>query len=190
MPDARDLPRTRWGDALRRQRARRRTHIRVAGGGAAAVAALVATLLWPPRPLIVWNATSSSPVGLYRVDADWEARAGAMVLAWPPHAARRLAGERWYLPVNVPLLKRAAAVQGDRVCAIGEALFVNGRFLALRRRNDAAERPLPWWSGCKDLGAGDLLLLNAGAADSFDGRYFGVTRRADVIGRARLVWAR
>jgi type IV secretory pathway protease TraF len=70
-----------------------------------------------------------------------------------------LAGERRYLPVNVPLVKQVAAAEGDRACAIGEALFVNGRFLALRRRLDGAGRPLPWWSGCIDLGHGDLLLL-------------------------------
>jgi type IV secretory pathway protease TraF len=27
-------------------------------------------------------------------------------------------------------------------------------------------------------------------ADSFDGRYFGVSKQADVIGKARLLWAR
>jgi type IV secretory pathway protease TraF len=104
--------------------------------------ALLGSVLWPPRPLLVWNATASSPIGLYRISHAREIAPGDMVLARPPEAARRLAAERRYLPANVPLVKQVAAAHGDRVCALGEALFVNGRFLALRRREDAAGRPL------------------------------------------------
>ena len=56
-----------------------------------------------------------------------------MVIAWAPAEARRLGAERHYLPSNVPLVKRVAAVAGDRVCAAGEAVFVNGRLATLRR---------------------------------------------------------
>jgi type IV secretory pathway protease TraF len=111
-----------------------------------------------------------------------------MVVAWPPDTARRLAAERRYLPANVPFVKHVAAARDDRVCAAGEAVFVNGQFLALRRREDTAGRPLPWWTGCTTLEAGEFFLLMAGAEESFDGRYFGITDRRQVIGRARLLW--
>jgi conjugative transfer signal peptidase TraF len=153
------------------------------------MAALLASLLWPAPPLLLWNASGSSPVGLYSVTAATP-RVGEMAVAWAPPAARQIAAARSYLPLRVPLVKRVAAVRGDRVCARGNRLFVNGRFAAVRRSSDPSGRAMPWWSGCVRLGRGDLLLLSADRALAFDGRYFGVTRASDVIGKAELLWAR
>ena len=36
---------------------------------------------------------------------------------------------------------------------------------------------------------GDLFLLSPAVIQAFDGRYFGVTRRAELIGGAKLLWA-
>lgn len=94
------------------------------------------------------------------------------------------------MPDNVPLVKQVAAVSGDRVCAKRRAIFVNGRPAAIRRLRDPSGRRLPWWSGCQVLGAGDLLLLSAGTPEAFDGRYFGVTRRREIVGKATLLWAK
>ena len=193
MPEPRDIPLVRWGEQLRRDRvARRRGRFRLVATAAAAVAATAAaaTMLWPPRPALVWNASASAPIGLYLVSAAGDVRSGETVIAWPPAAARSLAAERGYLPVNVPLVKRVAATAGDRVCAAGEAVFVNGRVEVLRRSHDAAGRPLPWWTGCFDLQEGQYLLLMPGSAASFDGRYFGLTERRELVGTARLLWAR
>ena len=49
---------------------------------------------------------------------------------------------------------------------------------------------MPAWSGCRTLGPDAYFLLMAGVADSFDGRYFGITREADVVGKAQLLWRR
>lgn len=193
MPDPRDLTLFQWGDELRRhRRARRAGRLRTLATAGAAIAAttLAATLLWPPRPLFVWNASASSPPGLYLVGEAGDLEAGDMVIAWPPQAARRLGAARHYLPSNVPLVKRVAAVSGDRVCSIGDSIFVNVRLEARRRRIDGAGRPMPRWTGCEVLREGDLFLLTPAVPDSFDGRYFGVTRAADVVGSARLIWAR
>ena len=193
MPEPRDIPLVRWGEDLRRDRvARRRGRFRLFATAAAAVAATaaLATMLWPPRPAFVWNASASAPIGLYVVSTAGEAQPGDTVIAWPPAPARALAAERGYLPSNVPLVKRVAAVRGDRVCAAGEAVFVNGRVEVLRRSVDGVGRPLPWWTGCFDLQEGQYLLLMPGSAASFDGRYFGVTERRDLVGTARLLWAR
>ena len=189
MPEHRELPLIRWGEELRRRRLARRAGRRRFGAAAAAVVALFGTMLWPPVPLLVWNGTASSPVGLYRVMAADRVGPGEMVVAWAPDEARRLAAERGYVPLTVPLVKQVAAAAGDHVCAAGEALFVNGRFAALRWREDLEGRPLPWWTGCKRLGHGELLLLMRRAAESFDGRYFGPIEQRHLIGRARLLWA-
>jgi len=193
VPESRDIPLVRWGEELRRDRVARRTgRFRLLATAAATVAATaaLATMLWPPRPVLIWNASESAPIGLYAVSPAGEVQAGETVIAWPPESARALAAERGYLPINVPLVKRVAAARGDRVCAAGEALWVNGRLEVLRRSADGAGRPLPWWTGCLDLRDGQYLLLMPGSAASFDGRYFGLTERRDLVGVARLLWAR
>lgn len=154
------------------------------------VAAMAATLLLRPSPLFVWNASASSPLGLYWVGSLHDARPGDMVVAWPPDEARALGAERHYLPRNVPLVKQVSAAAGDEVCAFGEAIFVNGRQVAARRRTDPRGRAMPRWRGCERLRGGDLFLLSPGVPLAFDGRYFGVSRSAQIVGRARLLWRR
>jgi conjugative transfer signal peptidase TraF len=193
MLDHRELQPTDWVEELRRRFATRRANRRralAASACAVPIAALMATLLWPPRPLLLWNASASSPIGLYYVGSAEGVRAGDMVVAWPPQDARRLGAERRYIPYNVPLVKRVAAVAGDQVCAIGEVVFVNGQPLTRRSVSDPTGRPMPWWTGCEDVAQGDLFLLTPGVGQAFDGRYFGVTRKHQIVGRARLLWRR
>jgi conjugative transfer signal peptidase TraF len=152
--------------------------------------ALAGSLLWPPVPVLLWNASASSKIGLYRVTQSARPRVGDTVVAWAPSGARRLAATRRYLPSNVPLVKRVGAIAGDRVCAARDQIFVNGRVAALRRSRDPAGRAMPWWSGCRVLRPGQLFLLSAGVSQAFDGRYFGVTRRGELVGKAKLLWAR
>lgn len=192
MPEARNLPLSRWGEEIRRTRvARREQRSRSVAAALAAftVTALIASMLWQPRPLLVWNASASAPVGLYLVTSPHDVRVGEMVIAWTPEPARSLAAERRYLPSNVPLVKRVGAGAGDRVCAIGEAIWVNGRHVGARREVDGAGRRMPAWTGCDELAAGEHFLMME-SPDSFDGRYFGVTGREDLVGRAVLLWAR
>jgi type IV secretory pathway protease TraF len=48
---------------------------------------------------------------------------------------------------------------------------------------------MPWWEGCRKIGQGELFLLMDSSL-SFDGRYFGISRMEDLVGRAKLLWAR
>jgi conjugative transfer signal peptidase TraF len=157
---------------------------------AVATAVVVALLATLPRrvPLLLWNASASSPPGLYRVGLPGRVGRGDMVVAWAPAPARKLAAERRYLPFEVPLVKPVAAIAGDRVCARGTHLFVNGRSVAARRAADPSGRLLPWWTGCVRLGRGDVLLLSRNVPAAYDGRYFGITRRSEIVGKARLLW--
>lgn len=142
-----------------------------------------------PTPRLVWNASASVPIGAYWRVAGAPSR-GDLVLARAPFWARQLAAERRYLPLNVPIVKRVAAVEGDVVCASGEAISIDGRLVAHRLTADTMGRVLPRWEGCETLGASELFLLMADAPDSFDGRYFGVTERRDIIGRLVPLWTR
>ena len=168
---------------------RRLRCVRPAIGICLGLGLLLGTAVVAPAPRLVWNVSASAPIGLYHVMPGAGVRSGDMVVARLPPQVRALAAERHYLPSNVPLVKRVAAVAGNRVCAIGEAIFVNGRHVAGRRSHDGEGRPMPSWMGCRRLGASELFLLMEASA-SFDGRYFSVTSAGDVTGKAKLLWAR
>lgn len=184
-----DAPLLAWGDALRAAKLRRKKLGRRIAIIATGAAILLVSAAFPPAPRLVWNASASAPIGLYSVAPGGLAEPGDMVIARVPVPFRRLAATRHYLPMNVPLVKRVAASAGDEVCALGEEIFVNGRWIAERRVTDGAGRVMPMWSGCVRLRGRQLFLLMDAAA-SFDGRYFGVTEGTDVVGKARLLWAR
>ena len=157
-------------------------------GAVLATAALGVFALRARPPLaLVWNSSESSARGLYRLGSAEAVRRGDMVVAWLPPKQRMLAASRRYLPANVPLVKRVAAVHGDRVCAAGDTIFVNGMTVSRRLPRDVSGRLLPRWSGCSRLAGGELLLLSS-RAGSFDARYFGPVPARLVIGRARLIW--
>ncbi len=158
--------------------------------GLVAFGAIAIQMAFPPAPRLVWNASASAPVGLYWVRPGARISRGDMVIARTPPAVRHLAAVRRYVPENVPLVKRVAGAAGDRICAAGAALTVNGRRVAMRRAIDGQGRAMPWWQGCRTLKAGEYFLLMADVPDSFDGRYFGITSSADLIGKARLLWSR
>jgi len=177
------------GAAIRASR--RRVRLRWLGGGATGllVALLAATMLVVPRPRLLWNVSDSAPIGLWRVLPDAAVGPGDMVVVRLAQPWRGLAARRHYLPANVPLLKRIAAGPGERVCAFGNWIFVDGRIAAVRLRADGAGRPLPWWSGCQTLGD-DFVLLLMDSPASFDSRYVGPVARSAVIGKAVPLWLR
>jgi conjugative transfer signal peptidase TraF len=174
------------GRAQRRRRVRRRPRAVLAltlfGLGLIGLATLAR-----PAPWLVWNASASAPIGLYRVLPDKPVR-GDLVLVRTPSSVRQLAAERGYLPQNVPLVKRVAALDGDIVCAADDVISVNGRVVAERLARDRLGRSLPAWSGCHLLDDGEVFLLMEGASNSFDGRYFGQIPTAAIIGRLEPLW--
>ncbi len=158
----------------------------IAAGVAAAVAA---TLLAPPRPLLIWNVSASAPLGLYAVGSARPPARGDLVAARLEARWRMFGSARRYIPANVPLIKRVAAAAGDRVCAVGADIAINGVPRARRLDFDGARRPMPYWSGCIVLRRGEYLLLMPGPV-SFDGRYFGPTAESHIVGKVHLLWAR
>lgn len=184
------LPLLEWLEAVvRARKARARLRRRAALTGTI-VAALLGTVALPPRPILAWNSSASAPLGLYLITPAQGFHPRNMAAARLPQPYRLLAAERGYLPQHVPLIKRVSAVSGDTVCASGAIVLINGKRVATRVRRDARGRPLPWWRGCHSLNRGELFLLNPDRPDSFDARYFGVSRKAEIIGKARLIWAR
>lgn len=155
--------------------------------GTIAAAALLSAAL-PVSRVLIWNATASVPTGLYHVRGTASLHVGERVAIDPPPHFQRILAARGYLPVGMPLLKEIAALPGDRVCRTGASITINGAPVGTARTRDSRGRALPAWSGCRVIPADELFVMNRRAPDSFDGRYFGPLKRAQLIGRASPVW--
>ena len=149
-----------------------------------AIGLAIASLdVFPER--LVWNGSPSAPRGLYWIDHAAPQR-GDFVVARVPEEMRDLVVERGYLPPDIGLLKRVAALDGDQVCRFSAQIVVNGRPVAEAQSEDFLGQDMPVWRGCRTLQEDDIFLLQSHPW-SFDGRYFGVSSRASVMGRARLL---
>ncbi len=140
-----------------------------------------------PRPLLVWNASASVPIGLYSVTPVTQPKRGDIVLVRLPEGARTLASDRRYLPSDTPAIKRVAAADGDVVCAVDGVVSINAMRSAHALNRDSQGRFLKSWRGCSTLKRAQIFLLNDAPA-SFDGRYFGPSPSADVIGILTPLW--
>ena len=64
----------------------------------------------------IWNASSSVPVGLYRLQPADKIAALDLVAIQPPEPLATYLSDGGYLPRNVLLLKRVLALPGQAVC--------------------------------------------------------------------------
>jgi conjugative transfer signal peptidase TraF len=142
----------------------------------------------PPigHPRLLLNASASVPTGIYGVVLRMPAKGELAVirLAGPVQA---LAVERRYLGGGALVIKPVVAGPGDVVCRHGGTVTVNGLPTARARDADAFGRPLPRWSGCLALAAGQIFVLST-VPDSFDSRYFGVVDGGRVVGTGNALW--
>ena len=167
---------------------------RIMNRGYLHVAATAVTLLslsawFAPAPRLLWNASQSAPVGLYRIDPGAAPMVGDWVAIEPPAELAAYMARRKYLPRGVPLLKRVAALPGARVCRSGVFVTVDGRAVAHALARDRAGRPLPVWLGCRIVRPREIFLINA-APDSLDGRYFGPLPTTGLLGTAHPILTR
>ena len=65
-----------------------------------------AIALTDPLPRVIWNASASAPLGLYRIRPDSDPPVGALVAVAPPERLGRWMAERGYLGRDVPLFRR------------------------------------------------------------------------------------
>jgi conjugative transfer signal peptidase TraF len=135
-------------------------------------------------PRLVWNASASAPIGLYSIGAKSPLEVTDLVAIDTPEYLAGFLSMRGYLPRGVPLMKRVAALPGQRVCRTGVVITVDGVALGEALDRDRLGRPLPVWQGCRTVAAAELFLMNWQVRDSLDGRYFGPLPLAAVIGRA------
>lgn len=151
---------------------------------AAAVALLGIASAAPVAPKLIWNASASTPVGLYAIGDPGPLDLIDLVAVDAPEPLATFLFNGGYLPRGVPLLKHVAALPGQRVCRTGLAITVDGIAMGDALDRDRRGRPLPVWQGCRVVADGELFLMNWEVRDSLDGRYFGPLPASTVIGRA------
>jgi len=129
--------------------------------------------------LALVNETRSLPRGLYVRRFGEDIHRGATAAANQPEGARDYL-ESLGAPGDMLLLKRVAAVGGDRVCRESDRVITptgEARVLEKDRRGAA----LAAWTDCRRLKADEVFLLGD-AAESFDSRYFGPVKRSELRG--------
>ena len=171
---------------MRRSPLRRPGVLVMASLGLVAVVALALPVAAGSAQL-AWNVTPSAPAGLYRIVREPWSR-GDRVAVLPGEALGADLDRRGILAKGRLLIKRAAGVGGDRVCRQGAEVSINDNPAGKARDVDSQGLPLPSWQGCVTLGAAQVFLLGD-TAGSYDGRYFGVTSKAEIVGQAVLVHA-
>ena len=146
------------------------------------VALLTATALAPKRLMLVWNTSASVPIGLYLI-VPRSLRIGDYVLIRISGLPQALAEQRSYIGSHMPLLKRVAALEGDRVCRRGRVISMGRQQLVIALAFDRRGRRMPVWQGCRQLQRGQVFVLGM-HAESFDSRYFGPIDHAQIVGAA------
>jgi conjugative transfer signal peptidase TraF len=153
-----------------------------------AAAAVIATMGPKPAPSLVWNASESVPVGLYRVRPAGKLTVTDLVVALPPEPLATFLAEAGYLPRGVPLIKRVLALPEQTVCRKGLAIMVDGIEMGMARERDSRGRRLPAWQDCRIVSKDEVFLMNWDEPASLDGRYFGPIPLHAIVGRAKPVW--
>ena len=161
--------------------------VQVVGAMIAGCALLASPVMLQPAPRLLFNTTASAPIGFYRIDRR-PPRIGDWVVVKPPSNLADWMARRGYLPINVPLLKRLAAVEGQTVCGLDGRISIDGLPVATARLSDRWGRALRPFDGCHRLVAGQVFLLTAAAPGSFDGRYFGPLSSTVIVGCATPLW--
>lgn len=141
-----------------------------------------------PAPRLIWNATASTPTGLYVLRPVGQLRTLELVAVRPPKPIASYLADGGFLPKGVLLLKHVMALPGQTVCRAGDAVAVDHVDLGAAQTRDHLGRPLPRWSGCRTLQAGEVFLMNPSVPDSLDGRYFGPLSASSIVARAVPLW--
>jgi conjugative transfer signal peptidase TraF len=132
------------------------------------------------------NASSSLPIGLYRVTFDKSAK---LVEFCPAEPFASLSAGRGYRGKGTcpdgaePLMKPTVAVAGDTVEVSSQGVAVNGKLLpnSATRPFDTKNRPLKHWPfGYYPVAPGTIWVISSFNARSFDSRYFGPVAIASI----------
>ena len=147
-------------------------------------AALIVVPAWSrPDIRFIWNASTSVPIGLYRIVPGDQVDVTDLAVVMPPAELAAFLDERRYLPRGLPLIKRVLALGGTTICRRGSAIIAYDGIYGQALARDTRGRPLPDWQGCRTLHDGEAFFMNWDSSDSFDSRYFGPLPITTIIGK-------
>ena len=141
-----------------------------------------------PAPRLIWNATASTPTGLYALHPAGQLHTLELVVVRPPEPIASYLADGGFLPEGVPLLKHVMALPGQTVCRTRDTVTVDHVEVGEAKVHDHLGRPLPRWTGCHTLRNGEVFLMNPTVPDSLDGRYFGPLPVTSIVARAVPLW--
>ena len=150
--------------------------------------ATVGAVFVNPLPKLIWNASASTPIGLYAVQPISTLRDTELVVVMPPEPVASFLADGGYLPRGVSLMKHVLALPGQTVCREGLRITVDHVEVGDAQARDRRGRDLPDWQGCRTLATGEVFLMNPGVPNSLDGRYFGPLPASSIVGRATPLW--
>ena len=157
--------------------------------GALIASSLVAVSTYVETPTkLIWNASASTPIGLYAVQPVERLEVTDLVAVDAPEPMASFIVDGGYLPPGVPLLKRVLGLPGQQVCRVGRTIMVDRVAMGEARETDRLGRAMPKWQGCRRIADGEVFLMNWNVPDSLDGRYFGPLPASSIIGRAVPLW--
>lgn len=139
-------------------------------------------------PKLIWNASASTPIGLYAIEPADGLEVTDLVAVDAPEPISSFLADGGYLPRGTPLLKRILGLPGQTVCRINFLITVDGVEMGTALERDRIGRPLPDWQGCRVIGDSEVFLMNWEVSDSLDGRYFGTIPSSSIIGQAVPLW--
>ncbi|HDZ74499.1 MAG TPA: S26 family signal peptidase [Aurantimonas coralicida] len=157
--------------------------------GAVVASSLLAVSAYVDTPTkLIWNASASTPIGLYAVQPIERLEVTDLVALEAPEPLASFLAKRGYLTAGMPLMKRVVGLPGQHVCRIGVTITVDRVEMGQARETDRIGRAMPDWQGCRRIAAGEVFLVNRQVSDSLDGRYFGPLPASSIIGRAVPLW--
>jgi conjugative transfer signal peptidase TraF len=140
---------------------------------------------------IVRNTTDSLPHGIYYITSRANLNYGDIVcFAVPTHVERIVYGRGWLNEGNI-MMKKVAAMPGDRICSDGSKFTITSADKTKAgaiRPADRQGRPLPAFKYCGVIEKNLLFVGSATDPQSFDSRYFGLVQIQEVIGVAKPLW--
>lgn len=126
----------------------------------------------------------SMPKGIYWVIPARSIFRGDVVIFKPSNEIDNFLLRHHWIPQSGILIKKVYGVPGDFVCKKNHEVFINHQKIAYVFDEYAPNKKLPNIPFCGKLKKDEYLLMSTRVKKSFDGRYFGIINRHNIIGKA------
>ncbi len=154
---------------------------------------LIVLLVGIKNMMYSFNMSSSMPIGYYRLlNAENIHKDDLVIICLKDSSFKKDAIERGYLEVVnharcniVPLLKKVVAEEQDHILVNSEGVFINNNFIENSKPipTDSQGRKLTIAEIDKTLSKDEYFVLGE-HPKSFDGRYFGIITKDEILNKA------